>query len=168
MLAGRVDHAVASGLAGELLLLDPSDPRPLQLHLSAKDGDLDACLVLADAFDACPVPIEARCVGVVGGPAVAVLAGASKRSAVPTCRFHLSEPRTAMTGRAEDVRRQAEAHWQQVHGLHRRLADLTGAPIEQIDQDLRHGRWLDAAEALAYGLVQEIEPPRGKGPSRPK
>jgi ATP-dependent protease ClpP protease subunit len=44
--------------------------------------------------------------------------------------------------------------------LHARLAHLTGRPAEEIAEDIRHGRYLDAREALAYGLIDEISTTR--------
>jgi ATP-dependent protease ClpP protease subunit len=41
-----------------------------------------------------------------------------------------------------------------------RLAQLTGRPAEEIAEDMRRGRDLDAREALDYGLVDEISPTR--------
>jgi hypothetical protein len=53
---------------------------------------------------------------------------------------------------AAHSRQQQELLWK----LHARLAQLTGRPAEEVAEDLRRGRYLDAREALDYGLIDGI------------
>ena len=71
-------------------------------------------------------------------------------------RVHLTEPATQMAGRAADLQRWSAYNQGQVERLQHRLAEATGQPFEHIEADMQRGRYLDAPEALAYGLVDGI------------
>jgi ATP-dependent Clp protease protease subunit len=78
------------------------------------------------------------------------------RSASPHTRFRLFQPTAQFSGTPDQIasrsRQQQELLWR----LHARLAQLTGRPAEEIAEDMRRGRYLDAREALDYGLIDEI------------
>jgi ATP-dependent Clp protease protease subunit len=95
-------------------------------------------------------------VGQVGGPAIAVVAAADHRAATPHARFHLSQPTARFTGTPEAIAAQSRQHQALLWKLYGRLARRTGRPAEEIAEDIRRGRYLDAQDALDYGLIDEI------------
>src|SRR5215212_5239895 len=81
MLSGPLTGAAASHAAAALLTLDALGTEPVQLHMSAPDGDLNAAFALVDAVDAMRAPLHATVTGEAGGAAIAVLAAAGRRLA---------------------------------------------------------------------------------------
>jgi hypothetical protein len=79
MLNGPLTSAAASQAAAALLTLDALGTEPVQLHLSAPDGDLNAAFAIVDAVDAMRAPLHATVTGEAGGAAIAVLAAAGRR-----------------------------------------------------------------------------------------
>jgi ATP-dependent Clp protease protease subunit len=106
--------------------------------------------------------VRARCVGRADGVALGVFAVAARRYATPHARFHLALPDVALAGRVTDIETSAREHQRQVEAFVSRVASATVRPFEHVEADLERGRWLDADEAVAYGLVDEIER-RGPG-----
>jgi ATP-dependent Clp protease protease subunit len=157
MLRGPLSGPVASQAAAALLTLDALGDDPVQLHLTAVDGALDAAFAVVDAIDAMRAPLHAVVTAETGGAAVAVLAAARRRLAYRHARIRLVEPRAAaVAGTADEVAAAAGQYLRELEELVVRLAEVTGRPRSRIEDDLSTGRVLSAEEAREYGLVDEI------------
>lgn len=156
LVTGRLDADIAADAAAALMTLDAIGEEPIDLHLDSPDGTLESAFVLIDTADLLRTTLRVHCRGQVGGPALGVVVAADHRSASPHTRFRLFQPTTQFSGPPDQVasysRQQQELLWR----FHARLAHLTGRPAEEIAEDMRRGRYLDATEALAYGLIDEI------------
>jgi ATP-dependent Clp protease protease subunit len=71
-------------------------------------------------------------------------------------RFHLSQPTAWFSGTLEEISAQSRQQQELLWKLYGHLARRTGRPAEEIAEDMRRGRYLDAREALDYGLIDEI------------
>jgi ATP-dependent Clp protease protease subunit len=71
-------------------------------------------------------------------------------------RFRLGQPTARFSGTPEQIVAQSRQQQDLMWRFHARLAHATGRPAEEVAEDLRRGRYLDAREALAYGLIDEI------------
>lgn len=166
LLRGPVTGEAASRASAALLTLDALGNDAVQLHISAPDGDLSAAFALVDTLDVMRVPVHAMATGEVGGAAIGVYAAARKRIAFPHARFHLAEPHiTAGIGTATEVASAAGRYLQALEDLVVRVAAVTGQPRSRVEDDFSAGRFLTAAQAKEYGLVQEIvsTPPKRGG-----
>jgi ATP-dependent Clp protease protease subunit len=85
-----------------------------------------------------------------------VVAAADHRAASPHARFHLCQPTARFVGTPEEIVAQSRQQQELLWKLYGRLARRTGRPAEEIAEDMRRGRYLDAREALDYGLVDEV------------
>jgi ATP-dependent Clp protease protease subunit len=119
LVTGRLDDSVAALAAAQLMLLDASGDEPVELRLSCPDGDLDACVALADTVDLAGLAVRAVCSGSVGGPALAPLAAADRRVAHPHCLFVLRDPAAQLQGRADELATSASSYQRQLDGLPR-------------------------------------------------
>jgi ATP-dependent Clp protease, protease subunit len=155
-LTGELDQARAADTAMELMALDAMGDGPVSLFIDGSGGPLDAAFQVVDTIDLLGVPVHATCLGRAEGTAVLVLAVADLRRAGPNARFRLGAPVVSVEGGAADVERGARWHAAELDRFARRLAESTGRPLEQVEADLEIGRHLDAREAVAYGLVDEI------------
>ena len=156
LVTGRLDNDAAARAAAALLTLDASGNQPIELHLDSPGGALGAAFALVDTADTLRLELRVLCRGQIGGAAIAVVAAADHRIAAPHTRFHLAQPTESFTGTPEEIaaqsRRQQELLWK----LYGHLARRTGRPAEEIAEAMRRGRYLDAREALDYGLIDEI------------
>jgi ATP-dependent Clp protease protease subunit len=165
MLRGHLSADAATGIAAALLTLDSAGPEVVHLHVSSPGGDLGAALSVVDVLDALAAPVHALVTAEVGGATLAVLAAADQRAAYRHARFKLAEPRAAgVTGTADEVAAAAGQHLRELEEVLVRLAEITGKPRSRIEDDLSAGRSLSAAEALEYGLIDEVVSPKKNGP----
>ena len=160
LLTGHLDAAAAQQAAARLMLLDAEWDGEVQLHLSCPDGDLAAAGLLAETVDLLTAPTVALAAGVVGGPLLGVLAAADRRLGHRHAVLRLREPTTTATGPADRLAAEVAEHQQLVGHLYERVAAASGRPVEEIAADARAGRVLGAAEAVDYGLLDEILPTR--------
>jgi ATP-dependent Clp protease protease subunit len=156
LVTGRLDDDVVATAAGALLALDAGGNRPIGLHLDSPGGTLGAAFVLVDTIESLHSELRVLCRGQVGGPAIAVVSAADHRAAAPHTRFRLAQPTARFTGTPEAIAAQSRQQQDLLWKLYGRLARRTGRPAEEIAEDMRRGRYLDAREALGYGLIDEI------------
>ena len=159
-VSGTLDDATATRVAAELMLLDAAGTELIQLYLNCPDGTLEAALTLMDTLDLLRSPVRAQCLGQVGGPPVGVLAVADARVAARHASVRLGQPRASFDGTPEQIASRSEQHLALARRFHERLATATGRSAASIAEDLRAGRHLDAEEARAYGLIDEVAAPK--------
>jgi len=156
VVGGHLDDPLANGVAAQLLLLANRDSRPIEMHVSCPESDLDASLALADAVDLVRAPVHVIVRGALGGPAVAVLCAAQERAAHRNAILVISLPPSWAEGTAGQLRVHAEQQEHKVARIRDLITRTTGRTRSEVDSDLRSGRVLSADEALEYGLISRV------------
>jgi ATP-dependent Clp protease protease subunit len=156
MLTGHLDPDAASRAAAALTALDAAGAQPIELQLDSGDAELAAAFVVIDIVAALRASLRVRCRGQVGGPAVGLIAAADHRMAAPHTRFHLSQPTARFTGTPAELAAQSRQQQDLLWRLYALVGRRAGRPAEEVAEDMRRGRYLDAAEALTYGLIDEV------------
>jgi ATP-dependent Clp protease, protease subunit len=142
--------------SAELMTLDASSTDPVDVYLDCPDGTLEAAFMLIDTLDLLQAPTRVHALGEVGGPAVGVLTVGGHRTATPHAHFRLGEPRVEISGTSAQVLGRAEQLRRLRDRFHERLAQATARSTTEVADDLQHGRYFDAQEALDYRLIDEI------------
>lgn len=156
LVVGVLDDARAAELAAQLMTLDALGDAPIAIHLDSADGTLEAAFALMDVVDLVGCPVHATCLGRLEGPPVGVFAVADVRRIARHAHLRLKEPHVDFAGSATDINRWAEHHRRHLERFVARLAEAVGRPFERVEADVEAGRYLDAAEAVAYGIADEI------------
>jgi ATP-dependent Clp protease protease subunit len=166
-LTGHLDSQLATGVIAQLMTLDALGADPITLLVDSPDGTLEGAFTLVDTLKLLRSEVHAHCLGRLGGPSVAVLAVADRRSAGPNARIRLAQPRLELKGTADRLSAESQHFQDLLRRLQLELAEATGQPLEEVALDLRRERYLDANEALAYGLIDEIGVPTYDPSTRP-
>jgi ATP-dependent Clp protease, protease subunit len=156
LLTGTLDSAAADDTSARLLLLDQRSAEPISVHMSCPDGALDATLSLVATIDLIGAEVHAVAAGTVSGAAVGAFAAATKRRAHPHTTFLLFEPKADLQGGADQLAAAADQHRHQLQTLVARISSACARDAELVADDLRAGRLLTAADAVDYGLVQDL------------
>jgi ATP-dependent Clp protease, protease subunit len=159
---GNLDESVVSATIGQLLLMSHGGPgQPIDVYLDSSGGSFGAALSIHDFLKTLTSPIAVTCLGSAGGAAVLILAAGSsgRRFALPHARINLHDEQAELGSvRAMSLADQAREAAEQRRRWIAALAGFTAHSEEHIARDLTSGRWLSAAEARDYGLVDGIIP----------
>ena len=153
---GDLTSDKASETAAALLTLDALGDEHVELRLQAPMASWEAAGVLIDVIDVLGVPVHTVALGIVGGGAVGVLAAGSNRSIAPHARLHLRHPDTTASGRPSDITRTIDAQSALQAEFQRLLAERTGRPEIEIEEEWGRGGYLDAPSAIALGYADSL------------
>lgn len=158
-LAGPITERTASLVIMRMLYLQ-SVKREADIHLyiNCPGGLVDQTLAIYDTMQYLSVKVATYCIGqAASGAAIVLCAGAQgKRSALPNSKIMLHQPYGGITGQAEDIKIQAEEILKDKRRLNAILSRHTGQPVERIEAETERDRYMDAQEAKAYGLIDEV------------
>ena len=162
LLSGEINKDSADKFIKDLLVLEAESNDPVKVFINSPGGDVDAGFAIYDMvrFVTCPVIMIGM--GLIASAASLVLLAvpAERRVALPNSSYLIHQPLSEMRGNATDI----EIHAMQLEKikakLNRIIAEATGTDLEAVAADTDRDHWLDAEEALRYGLVSRIVPTR--------
>lgn len=160
VVRGRLDQESATSVSAQVLTLDAMGDGPVHLRVDSPDGDLGAVLLLMDSLDLLGAKSHVTVTGEVGGASLGLLTAAGRRDAYPHARVRMAEPRVDIAGTAGQLLSETSQHLQMLDALIVRMAESTGRPRHEVESDMGAGRFLTAAEAVEYGLLDEVVGPR--------
>ncbi|WP_448061161.1 ATP-dependent Clp protease proteolytic subunit [Cellulomonas hominis] len=160
-LGVQVDDASADDVMAQLLVLESSDPdRPITLYINSPGGSFTALTAIYDTMQYIKPNIQTVCLGQAASAAAVLLAAGTPgmRLALPNARVLIHQP--AMEGggyaQASDIEIHANELIRMREWLEETLAQHTGQPLEQVRQDIERDKILTAAQALEYGLIDQV------------
>lgn len=158
-LAGPIGERTASTIVQQLLYLQSiRRDQDVNLYINSPGGLVDQTLAIYDTMRFVGSEIATYCIGqAASGAAVILMAGApGKRFILPNAKVMMHQPYGGITGQAEDIRIQAEEVLRDKARLNGIISHCTGRTVEQVAEETERDRFLDAQEALEYGIVDEI------------
>ena len=158
-LWGQITPNTAGGLIMRLLELQAkSRERDVNLYINSPGGSVDDTLAIYDTIQFLDCDVATFCVGQAASGAAMILAAGTKgkRYALPHSKIMIHQPWGGVTGQASDIQIQAEEILKAKRLLNELLAKHTGRPIEKIEEETERDRYLTPAEAVEYGIVDEI------------
>ncbi len=158
LISGQVDQELAEKVVAQLLVLDADSNDPIRVFVTSQGGHVDSGYAIHDVMRFLGSPIHTIGAGWVASIAVPIMMGAPKenRFSLPNTRFLLHQPSGGAGGQLSDLRIQAEQILLIRQRLNKLLADETGQTIEKIEEDSDRDFWLNAEQAVEYGLVSKI------------
>ncbi|GGZ27630.1 ATP-dependent Clp protease proteolytic subunit [Streptomyces poonensis] len=171
-LGTAIDDTAANDVTAQFMLLEHAAPdRDISLYINSPGGSFSAMTAVYDTMQYISCDVETYCLGQAASAAAVLLAGGTpgKRNALPGSRVLIHQPSlpAPVEGQTSDLVIQAEELTRTRRTLEEMLVRHTGRTPEQVRADIERDRILDAAEAVAYGLVDRVVPSRRNpgGPS---
>ncbi len=164
-LAGAIGEKTASIVIQQLLYLQSiKRSQDVNLYINSPGGLVDQTLAIYDTMMFMGCEVATYCIGqAASGAAILLMAGTKgKRYILPNAKVMLHQPYGGITGQAEDIRIQAEEVLRDKRRLNEIIAKCTGKTASQVAEDTERDRYLNAEEALAYGVIDEIVEFSGK------
>jgi ATP-dependent Clp protease protease subunit len=158
-LGTPVNDDVANMIIAQLLFLEADNPgRDIHLYINSPGGSVSAGLAIYDTMQFLKSPVNTICMGLAASMGAFLLtAGAKgKRSALPNSRIMIHQPSGGAQGTAADIEIQAKEIIYLRSRMNELMAKHTGRPLEQIERDVDRDRFMSAAEAVQYGLIDQV------------
>jgi ATP-dependent Clp protease protease subunit len=158
-LGEPIDDQVANLVVAQLLHLESDDPdKDVNLYINCPGGSIYAGLAIYDTMQFIKPEVATTCVGMAMSMGSIILAGGKegKRSALPNSKVMIHQGSAGFQGTPADIEIQAR----EVLDLKRRMEGIlskhTGQPEDKIHTDMDRDYYMNAHEALAYGIIDNV------------
>ena len=158
-LGDEVNDATASLVVAQMLFLEADDPdKDIHLYINSPGGSITAGMAIFDTMNYIKPDVSTICVGMAASMGAFLLcAGAEgKRYALPNSEIMIHQPLGGTRGQATDIKIHADRIVRLKAKLNRILSERTGKDLETVEKDTDRDNFLEAAEAVEYGLVDKV------------
>jgi ATP-dependent Clp protease, protease subunit len=160
-LGVQIDDASADDVMAQLLVLESMDPdRDIVMYINSPGGSFTAMTAIYDTMQYIRPHIQTVVLGQAASAAAVLTAAGTpgKRLALPNARILIHQPSVGQAGQgqASDIEIQAAEILRMRVWLEETLAELSNRTVEQVNKDIDRDKILSAAEALDYGLIDQV------------
>jgi len=158
LLSGEINKSLGERIIRQLILLEDQGDDPIKVFIDSPGGDADAGFAIFDMMRFIKPEVIIIGMGLVASAAAIILLAAPKerRIALPNSHYLIHQPLSGMRGVATEI----EIHAKELDKLRRKINRLiseeTGQKIDKVEKDTDRDYWMNAEEALKYGLISKI------------
>lgn len=159
LLFETIDEMVAEEICAQLLFLEFQDKeKDIHLYINSPGGVVTDTFAIMDTMNLIKPDVSTVCIGqACSGGSLLLTAGANgKRFITPNGRVMIHQPLGGTRGQATDIEIQAKEILKLKEIIAGIYADTTNKSLPEVKMDLERDKWLDAKEAVEYGLVDKI------------
>lgn len=155
---GEITDASANIIIGELLYLSSKGNDDISMYINSPGGSVTAGMAIYDTMNFIKCDVSTICVGICASMAAFLLSSGTKgkRYALKNAEVMIHQPIGGAQGQATEIKIAAERIIKIKQKLARMLAKNTNNPIKKIEADAERDYFMDANEALNYGIIDKI------------
>jgi ATP-dependent Clp protease protease subunit len=164
LLSGEIKKDLAERTIRQLLLLEDESDEPIKVFIDSPGGDADAGFAVFDMIRFVKPPVWTIGMGLVASAAAIIQLAAPKerRAGLPNSHYLIHQPLSGIRGVATDIEIHARELEKLREKINRLIADETGTELSQVEKDTDRDFWMNAEEAVRYGLIAKIIQRRGE------
>ncbi|MBI2855684.1 MAG: ATP-dependent Clp protease proteolytic subunit [Chloroflexi bacterium] len=154
-----ISDQVANLIIAQLLYLEREDPeKDISLYINSPGGVISAGLAIYDTMQLIKPAVSTICVGLAASMATVLLCSGAKgkRFPLPNSTIHLHQPMGGAQGQAADIEIAAREILRMQDMIRLIISTHTGQPYDKVARDTDRDYYLNADQALEYGIVDEI------------
>ena len=158
-LSEEVNDTTASLVVAQLLYLEAQDPdKDIQFYINSPGGSVTAGMAIYDTMQYIKCDVATICVGMAASMGAFLLAAGTKgkRLALPNAEIMIHQPSAGTQGQITDM----AIHLKRLQTIKKRMNEIlaanTGKPVEVVAADCERDNFMNAEEALAYGLIDKV------------
>ena len=157
-LSGEITDEVSNVVVGELLFLNSQSDDDIYLYINSPGGSVTAGMAIYDTMNFIKADVCTICVGMCASMAAFLLSSGTKgkRMCLPNGEVMIHQPLGGAQGQATEIQIAAERIIKLKKKLNMELANNTGQKLNNIERDTERDHFMDASEALEYGIVDKI------------
>jgi ATP-dependent Clp protease protease subunit len=158
LLSGEINKDLAEKTIRQLILLESMGKDPVRIFIDSPGGDADAGYAIFDMIRFIEPPVWTIGMGLVASAAAIIQLASPKerRVGLPNSHYLIHQPLSGIRGVATDIEIHARELDKLREKINRLIADETGVPHEQVEKDTDRDYWMNAEEAVKYGLVSRV------------
>ena len=161
-LGTPIDDDVANAIIAQLLFLELNDPeKDIYLYINSPGGVVTAGMGIYDTMQYIKPDVSTICIGQAASMGALLLCSGAKgkRICLPHSRVMIHQPLGGARGQVTDIQIAARESLRIKEMTASIIAKHTGHPIEKIHEDTERDNFMEAEEAMAYGLVDQVMNP---------
>ncbi len=158
-MVGPIDDMTSNLVVAQLLFLESENPdKDISLYINSPGGVITSGMAIFDTMRFIKPDVSTLCIGQACSMGSFLLAAGAKgkRFALPHSRVMIHQPSGGTQGQATDIEIQAREILKMREQLNGLYAEFTGQPLERIERDMERDRFMSAAEAKDYGLIDAV------------
>ncbi|MBY6203927.1 ATP-dependent Clp endopeptidase proteolytic subunit ClpP [Halomonas denitrificans] len=158
-IVGPIEDYSANLIVAQLLYLESENPeKDINVYINSPGGSVTAGMAIYDTMQFVKPDVSTMCVGQAASMGALLLAAGAKdkRYALPHSRVMIHQPLGGFSGQASDIDIHAKEILKMKDQLNRILQHHTGQPLETIERDTDRDKFMSAAEASDYGLIDHV------------
>ena len=157
-LSGEINDDMANTIVSELLYLDSINNDDISLYINSPGGSITSGLAIMDTINLIKSDVSTICIGLAASMAAFLLSCGKKgkRYILPNAEVMIHQPLGGVSGQATEIKIAAERILKLKDKLNKILANNTKQNIEKIQIDTERDYFMNAKEALEYGIVDKI------------
>lgn len=162
-LSGPIDDNVANAIVAQMLFLEMENPdQDIMLYINSPGGSISSGMAIYDTMKYLKCEVSTLCIGMAASMAAFLLAAGAKgkRKALPNSEVMIHQPLGGTEGQATDILIHAEHILRIKKKMNEELSRNTGKPLSDVEKDVERDHYMTAEQALEYGIIDEIIPPR--------
>ena len=158
LLSGEINKELAEKAIRQLLLLEDMNDDPIRIFIDSPGGDADAGYAIFDMIRFVKPKVWTIGMGLVASAAAIIQLASPKerRVGLPNSHYLIHQPLSGIRGVATDIEIHAKELEKLREKINRLIADETGNSPNQVEKDTDRDYWMNAAEAVKYGLISKI------------
>jgi ATP-dependent Clp protease, protease subunit len=158
LIFGEIDDKVAAATCRRLLALSADSDAPITMLISSPGGHVESGDAIHDVMSFIRAPVTTVGTGWVASAGVHIFLSPPKerRVCLPNTRFMIHQPAGGAGGQATDIAIQAKEILRTRERIARVIAKQTGKPFDTVTQDMERDYWMNADEAVKYGIVSRV------------
>ena len=158
-MVGQVEDHMANLIVAQMLFLESENPdKDIHLYINSPGGAVTAGMAIYDTMQFIKPDVSTVCLGQAASMGALILTGgaAGKRYCLPHSRVMIHQPLGGFQGQATDI----EIHAREILRVRERLNSIlqkhSGQDLATIEADTERDRFLEAEEAMEYGLIDKV------------
>ena len=158
-LSGPIDDYISNLVVAQLLFLESENPeKDISIYINSPGGVISSGLAIYDTMQFIAPEVSTLCIGQAASMGSLLLAGGEKgkRFALTNSRIMIHQPLGGFQGQASDFEIHAKEMLLVKQKVNEILAKHTGKTLKKVEQDTDRDNFLNAKEAKAYGIIDEI------------
>ncbi|MCR4587982.1 MAG: ATP-dependent Clp endopeptidase proteolytic subunit ClpP [Lachnospiraceae bacterium] len=158
-MVGEVEDSMAASIVAQLLYLEAMDSeKDIHMYIDSPGGSVTAGMAIYDTMQYIKCDVSTMCMGMAASMGSFILSGGAKgkRLALPNAEIMIHQVLGGAQGQATDVEITTRHLLKTKEKLNRILSENSGKPYEQVCADTERDNWLDAQQALEYGLIDKV------------